>query len=466
MRKCASILALLLATAAIRAEETKQAAYPALPEAFSSFGAANCDGFAYVYGGHTGKPHTYSTETVNGKFRRVNLAKPAQGWEELPGGPGLQGLALVSHGGKVYRIGGMQPRNKPGDPADNVSVATCSVYDPQTKQWSALPDLPAGRSSHDAVVVGDKVVVVGGWTLAGQGQKGAWHTTTLILDLAKKPLAWESVPQPFERRALNAAVLDGKVYVICGMTSENELEKVVDIFDPATKKWSDGPEVPGPIRNGFTPAACGVAGKLFVSPADGNLYRLNDKRTGWDTVGKLEKARTVHRLVPARDDLLLVLGGSSRAGNVSLSEAIEPACCNGAALPVTPAFVAKPGEQNYCPVMTKTIVEAESREVEYNGVKIKLCCSACIRKWKANPEAYLNVAILPQLKDVVLPKRKLEQVYCPVYVDRIISEQDPSTEYKGTTIYFFNESAKKKFLADPTKYADAGKLPQLKTSSR
>ena len=32
-------------------------------------------------------------------------------------------MNLAAHGGKVYRVGGMQPRNEPGEPADNLSLA-------------------------------------------------------------------------------------------------------------------------------------------------------------------------------------------------------------------------------------------------------------------------------------------------------------------------------------------------------
>ena len=124
--------------------------YPPLPNAVSSFSAAVADGFVYFYGGHTGTAHTYSTETVTGKFRRLDLANPAKGWEELAEGPPLQGLALVAHEGRIYRIGGMQPMNKPGEKADNRSTASCAVYTPRTNRWEPIADMPAGRSSHDA----------------------------------------------------------------------------------------------------------------------------------------------------------------------------------------------------------------------------------------------------------------------------------------------------------------------------
>lgn len=316
-------LMLLLLLPVVLAAEPKPA-YPPLPEAFSSFGAARSGSSVYVYGGHTGKTHTYSTADVTGKFRRLDLDAPAKGWEELPADLPLQGLALVAHKDKLYRIGGMQPRNKPDDEADNLSVASCKVFDPQTRQWTSLPDMPAGRSSHDAAVVGDMLVVVGGWQLKGKGSKPAWHDSALILDLANTPLRWQAIPQPFQRRALNATALDGKVYVVGGMPASGKAVTTVDILDPATRTWTQGPALPGTGRNGFTPAACTCEGRIFASPTDGKLYRLKEDRTAWEEVGSLSKPRTVHRIVPIRGGQVLVLGGGSRAGNIAELEAIEP----------------------------------------------------------------------------------------------------------------------------------------------
>jgi N-acetylneuraminic acid mutarotase len=309
----------LLAVGGTQGQDAKTQ-YPAMPEAFSSFGAAVCEGQVYVYGGHIGKTHTYSTEAVTGKFRRLNLSNP-KGWEELPGGPAIQGLAMVAHGGKLYRIGGMQPRNKPTSASDNHSLATCAVFDPAVGKWAPLPDLPAGRSSHDATVVGNRIYVLGGWQMNGRGKKSIWHQTGAVLDLSQKTLRWEAIKQPFQRRALNVAALEGKVYVVGGMGPDGT-DKSVDVFDPATQRWSKGPALPGPSRNGFTPAVCASAGTLFASPTDGKLYRLDLKKNAWDEVGSLAKKRVVHRLVAANDGWLLVLGGGSRDGNLSMVETI------------------------------------------------------------------------------------------------------------------------------------------------
>lgn len=777
IRRLLRLLTCLAASCTAAPAIAADAPPPPLPEAFSSFGAVAFDGHAYVYGGHTGKTHGYSTESVTGKFRRLNLADPAKGWEELPAGPGLQGLTVVAHGGKVYRLGGMRPRNKPGEKADNVSVAGCAAFDPKAGTWSPLPDLPAGRSSFDAAVVADVIVAVGGWEMKGAGNESDWHETALLLDLSKSPPKWEAVKQPFMRRALTVAAVGGKVYAVGGLTDEGELELSVDVFDPKARTWAKGPDLPGPVMNGFTPAVCELGGRLYASPADGVVYRLAADAKGWEPVGTLAVTRYVHRVVPLGKDKLLVLGGASASGNVSLSEVVEVGAkptgprlttwtvaypgkarqmagvfprgdgfvlfggsprldadcpgdkavketyrvrlgnlsatkladlpeafqgcggcvlgtdrapvgvalggvrakpdgdvlCNAAALRYTfaadkweskpldwprprtmftvvrvgdavwligglecdpekdegcrtameilaldeaeslvptkhklprgrkwfsaavhadrlylvggsglntalvepcdvldlktgtwdavpsparprtladlvafrgklylaggyyrgkdgdlaldatvevydpatrkwsvvaeklpgsgavrlttlphrvlassvdadgklhltaidpgddqqPAVAAKSAGgagagQEFCPIMTRVPVGNDSKEVEWNGVKVKLCCSTCLKKWNAEPEAYLLPDLLPQLKGKELPKRKTEQVYCPVYRDKVVSSKDPSAEYKGVKVYLFNEAARKKFLADPEKYADPAVLPQLK----
>jgi N-acetylneuraminic acid mutarotase len=447
------LMVLALSAVAFSAEKSTFAPYP---KAISSFGTAVIDDYVYVYGGHSGTAHKYSKETTLGEFRRLNLKSPKE-WENLPGGTGLQGLAVVAHKGKIYRIGGMQPQNEVNEKNRTRSQTTCACFDPQTKKWEEITPLPEPRSSHDAVVLGDRIFVFGGWDL---GEKQKWYDNGLVLDLSQSDPKWESIPQPFQRRALTMSAFDGKIYVIAGLNSEAEMEMQVDVYDPVKKSWSLAPMIPGPQMNGFTPASCVLKDRLYLSGADGRVFRLTEKKDDWEVVGKLEKPRFVHRMVPA-GELLLNVGGASKQGNVTLSEGIEPACCGEPANKV----VVKSGEQAYCPIMTKVTVGEESRIIEYQGMKIKLCCATCEKKWKADPEAYLDVKLLPQLAGKELPKRKIEQVYCPVYRDRVVSEKDPYVMYKGVKVFLFNKSAVKKFESDPEQYLDQTILPQLKSAT-
>ena len=299
-------------------------AFPPLPEAFSSFGATTADGFVYVYGGHKADTHEYSTESVHGKFRRLDLKSPGHGWEELAEGPHAQGVALVAHRGVVYRLGGMQPKNAPGEPTDNVSLASCSSFDPKTLAWSEIASFPEPRSSFDAVVVGDRIYVFGGWNMGGKGKSQTWFDSGLMLDLAKRNSEWVRIPQPFKRRALNIAEAGGKIYVVAGLTPNGDTDSSVDVFDAANGTWSKSAPLPGGARNAFSPAAYGMDGRVFASPSDGVVYRLDEPSKAWKEVARLEHKRIVHRMVPIGAGRLLVLGGASSDGNVAALEAVEP----------------------------------------------------------------------------------------------------------------------------------------------
>ena len=135
-----------------------QAAMLPLPEPVSSFGAAVADGWLYVYSGHTGDEHEHSAANLSQHFRRIKLEDGAE-WEDLPMQTPLQGLALVSHDGKVYRVGGLNARNATKEDKEDLhSTAEFAEFDPASGKWNALAPLPAPRSSHNAVVIGDKVV--------------------------------------------------------------------------------------------------------------------------------------------------------------------------------------------------------------------------------------------------------------------------------------------------------------------
>ncbi|MGL6096020.1 MAG: Kelch repeat-containing protein, partial [Fimbriiglobus sp.] len=301
--------------------ETVASPFPPLPKGVASFGAVVSDGYLYVYGGHAGKTHTYDTSSVLGTFHRLKL-DGGTAWEALPGGPILQGMNLAAHSGKIYRVGGMTPRNAPGTPTDNASLADAARFDPKAGTWEPLPALPAGRSSHDVVVVGDKLVVVGGWNQQGKGEKSEWHDTALVLDLTAKDAKWQAIPQPFQRRALTAAAVGKKVYVVAGLGADST-DRQVDVLDLDSGKWTTGPELPGSDRVGFSPAAAVVDGRVVVNTLAGPVFRLAADGSAWEKVGDAARKRMVGRLVPHGSDAVLLLGGAGAGGNIDLVEVIK-----------------------------------------------------------------------------------------------------------------------------------------------
>lgn len=301
-------------TSAVLAKDAKPAAasvqYAELPEGVTSFGAAVVGKSLYVYGGHRGGEHDYSNEEQSDQFRRLELTAGGK-WEDLPRGPKLQGLALVAHGGKLYRIGGFTAKNGAEEEQDLHSSAEVGVFDPQSNRWTAAPAMPSARSSHDAVVLRDKIYVVGGWKLAGKDVEPKWHDTALVLDLSAESPSWKELPQPpFQRRALSLAAADGKVYAIGGMQPDRKVSMKVDIYDEKTAKWSSAPALPGENMDGFGTSAFAAGNTVYVSNVSAKVFGFDAAAGEWKLAAELKEKRLFHRMLTTNDGQLLVVGGA------------------------------------------------------------------------------------------------------------------------------------------------------------
>ena len=300
-----------------------------LPRGITSFGAAVIGDWMYLYGGHFGRAHHYSNTSQSDQLSRLNLSQPGS-WETIAQGPRLQGLAMVAHGGKLYRAGGFTAHNDEGDEHDLRSIIEFVRFDPETGKWESLADLPEPRSSHDAVVIQDKLYVVGGWRLGGE--KPVWHETAWMADLSKEEIAWTQLPDPpFQRRALSLGHLDGKLYVIGGMQPKGGPTTRVDVFDPARGKWSQGPSMidtradadRGQGMEGFGASAYNLGGRLIVSTYNGNVQVLGTGDGEWTIAARLQDDRFFHRMLPFESRLLLVGGASMRSGKRLHFETVE-----------------------------------------------------------------------------------------------------------------------------------------------
>jgi outer membrane protein assembly factor BamB len=185
--------------------------------------------------------------------------------------------------------------------------------------------LPEPRSSHDAVVIGDRVFVIGGWKLAGPS-KGDWHTTAWSADLSRRPLQWRPLPpQPFKRRALAAAAANGRVYAIGGIADEGGTSVRVDVYDLTAGQWRQGPDFPTEHRmKAFGCAAFGVGDTVYASGWDGRLLALSGADAPWRETGvTLAFPRFFHRLLPTSDGRLLAVAGASRRGHERSVEVLQ-----------------------------------------------------------------------------------------------------------------------------------------------
>ncbi len=300
-----------------------------LPLAISSFGAAAMDGSLYVYGGHIGTQHVHSFENLSQLFLRYPIDSdsdtPSPGWLALPPGPPLQGTALIEHDGALYRVGGMRADNPRREPGELFSVKSAARFLPEENRWQRFMALPAGRSSHDLAVVGDLLVVAGGWELRGSVEDPLWERSVFALDLTT--LDGDSIGQwrvltetPIGVRANAAVGFDGKLWVLGGLDDNGDTTRRVDIYDPAADTWTPGPELPASgSLNGFGADAVTTGDALLISQADGRIYNIRSGDDDWTHASDLHEHRFFHRLV-SDGEALFAIGGANRSGHLNSVE--------------------------------------------------------------------------------------------------------------------------------------------------
>jgi N-acetylneuraminic acid mutarotase len=296
---------------------------PDLPFGITSFGAALLGQNIYVCEGQLGPAHEYSLEGQSDHLLRLDLNSPRK-WEVVGTVPHRAGLAMVSYEGKAYRIGGFEARNKKGEPADLHSTRDFSRFDPATGHWEELSPLPQGRSSHDAVMVGSRLIVVGGWDLRGK-EPSIWHDSALEIDLSSAHPEWKELPHPpFHRRALAVGESRGKVYVLGGMDEKSESSTTTYVLDLASGKWSSGPKLPGEGLEGFGGAAVTCAGRLYATTYSGKLSVLSEDGHEWQSAGQLTGPRFFHRILNRGDASLIVIGGGNMESGKDPSLEVVP----------------------------------------------------------------------------------------------------------------------------------------------
>ena len=123
-------------------------------------------------------------------------------------------------------------------------------------------------------------------------------------------------------------------------------------------------------------------------------------------------------------------------------------------------------EQKLCPLMIEDEVDPEEF-VEYKGKKIYMCCGSCVKKFNKDPDYYVRLTsnLIPQIEKNLLNKKVklIDQKFCMVYEDRVVSPKSYVHEYNGKKYYFWSSTAVRKFKAKPDFYIEkAKKNPNVK----
>ncbi len=178
---------------------------PALPAARGAGGAAIAGGELHYFGGTSRGTGKGSPDEEEHWALRLDGGTT---WEPRAPLPNPRNhLAAVTLGDRVYAIGGQHAENETTGNQRQVDA-----YDPATDAWTRVADLPSARGhvSSSAVVVGGRIVVVGG---TDQGNTAS--ASVEAYDPAAN--AWTTLPAlPVGRKSPVAGLIGGDLYVATG----------------------------------------------------------------------------------------------------------------------------------------------------------------------------------------------------------------------------------------------------------
>lgn len=203
---------------------------------------------------------------IDGKYlsvARLDAYNPAANtWTRLPDMP-----QKLSHAGAaaddryIYLAGGYTVDSTGTRQA--FGLKTVRRYDTLTGQWSLLPDLPLALGAGSMVLLGRTLYYMGGLDRSMNTYANVWS-----LNLDATTPTWTSrasLPEP--NNHFGAVVLDGKVYTVGGQSGNDNtavFKRSCYRYDPATNRWSAIASLATPPRSHVGPSTLVHAGKIIV----------------------------------------------------------------------------------------------------------------------------------------------------------------------------------------------------------
>jgi len=240
-------------------------------------------------------------------------------WTKLPDLPEPRhhaGLAALD--GKLYLTGGYPAGGWPWTPSDRVFR-----YDPETGEWEEATPMRRPRAAHTSAVVDGKLYVIGGVTIDVTDV----DATVEVYDPATD--RWEArAPMPTAREHLASAVIDGRIYVVGGRRVNFNFA-TLEVYSPETDSWATLPAMPTP-RGGI--AAAALRGKLYVFGGEllgGSTFKATEEfdpsTSTWLQMADMPTGRHGIAAAAVGDWIYVIAGGLvAGASHSTTNEAFRP----------------------------------------------------------------------------------------------------------------------------------------------
>lgn len=180
----------------------------------------------------------------------TSTAQAAGSWQTLPDYPQpIVNSVVGSYEGKTYSVGGALSMFGGAMVGQSALAKTSYVYDPAAGSWSQIADLPQLLTAATGAFVDGTLYVVGGLDYPPRGGNGIVESTTYAYHPGSN--TWTQVANlPQALNFANAAVYDGRLYVIGGQTATNQSSNSAYRYDPADNTWTQIADYPISMDSG------------------------------------------------------------------------------------------------------------------------------------------------------------------------------------------------------------------------
>lgn len=252
-----------------------------LPEPAEEYWSATANGKFYLFGGSPER--IGNTRVLPGRVIEYDPSTNTWTMKKKMPHPN-EHMAVAEYQGKIYLFGGASTEHRGQARPSNYQLNESWEYDPANDSWKSLVPMPTRRNAASAVAVGGKIYVIGGSGLAPGSQNPTSPANLLVLSAneAYDPATntWQTLqPMPTPRHHAAIGAVDGKIYIIGGLTGVSRVgdyagnaTSVTEEYDPTTDRWHEMKKMPT-ARSGMGWAT--YQGHIFVAGGEIRNYELD-----------------------------------------------------------------------------------------------------------------------------------------------------------------------------------------------
>ncbi len=202
-------------------------------------------------------------------------------------------------------------------------VTTTARYNVCQDSWTDMAPLPEARGDVNAALLQGNIYVVGGSGQYDPEYATAYKNTTYAYSLSAN--SWTTVTNYPEKRAgIALAIADDKLYAFGGYDQMTASSAVYQ-YTPSANSWISRTTIPDGPR--YLAAATTLNGKIYLAGGWPGLNRLdiyNPQTDSWSTGAPMLAGRHSFSLVTGSDGALYAIGGGTQKSPLSLVERYDP----------------------------------------------------------------------------------------------------------------------------------------------